>query len=385
MKKENSSGLAENKSSHRRQTASTIIRKQKLSLLKKILSFFNWLAVFIMWGCAAVVYINPAHYGKFFSVIGLIFPICVGMVLFVAVVTLLFQPKMIWISIIGLLGCCGSLRDYSPINLTSPPPKGAWKVMSYNIMSFGAYTKDEKTGDLEILRYICTQQPTIACLQEFAFRTDEEYQSIRNTAKRYGLQVDWSFVGENRVGVMSKFHIAKKETIFHSKTNGAVAFYLTPKAKDTIIVVSTHFESMRLSKEERSKYKEIIQNPEQAEEIHGKLSLIRKIAKGGEERGLQVDTLTAFLDKHANQKLIVMGDFNDTPISYAHHEVCSRLTDAYRATGNGIGRSFNKDAIYVRIDNIFCSSHFKPYAMRVDNSVPFSDHYPIVGYLKPLK
>lgn len=29
---------------------------------------------------------------------------------------------------------------------------------------------------------------------------------------------------------------------------------------------------------------------------------------------------------------------------------------------------FNRDAIYVRIDSIFCSSHFKPYAMRIDTS-----------------
>ena len=59
------------------------------------------------------------------------------------------------------------------------------------------------------------------------------------------------------------------------------------------------------------------------------------------------------------------------------------LTDAYRATGNGIGRSFHKDAIYVRIDNIFCSDHWKPFAAMVENSVDYSDHYPVSAYLKP--
>ena len=40
------------------------------------------------------------------------------------------------------------------------------------------------------------------------------------------------------------------------------------------------------------------------------------------------------------------------------------------------------DAIYVRIDHAFCSQDFKPFAFKVDNTVPFSDHYPMIGYLK---
>lgn len=336
----------------------------------------------MMWGCAGTVYINPATYGKYFSVIGLCFPIFVGIVLFVGFVTLLFQPKMVWITVVGLLGCCSSLRDYCPINLSSPPPKNALKVMSYNTMAFNNWAKDEKTGDMEVMRYVCSQRPDIACLQEASFRNDDDQRSALNTIKRYGLHYDWCAIGDGTVGVASKFPIVKHELLCHSKSNGAVAFFVTPKSQDTIIVVSAHLESMRLSKEERSNYNEIVRNPEQVEEIHGKVTLIKKIATGGEERAHQTDTLIHFLNKHANKKLILMGDFNDTPISYAHHSICSRLTDAYRATGNGIGRSFNKDAIYVRIDNIFCSSHFKPYATRVDDSVPFSDHYPIIGYLK---
>ena len=141
---------------------------------------------------------------------------------------------------------------------------------------------------------------------------------------------------------------------------------------------------MHLSGDERSEYHELVKSPTKADKVHGKLTLVRKIATGGYERAMQADTLAQFIDRHKGRKLIVMGDFNDTPISYAHHQVCSRLTDCFRATGNGIGRSFNRVAIYVRIDNIFCSSHFKPYAMGIDTSVSWSDHYPMVGYLKEL-
>ena len=53
------------------------------------------------------------------------------------------------------------------------------------------------------------------------------------------------------------------------------------------------------------------------------------------------------------------------------------LTDAYVATGQGVGRSFNRDAIFVRIDNMFCSPDLRPYGACVDKSIVVSDHYPL--------
>ena len=85
-------------------------------------------------------------------------------------------------------------------------------------------------------------------------------------------------------------------------------------------------------------------------------------------------------------KIIVCGDFNDSPVSYTHHRIAScGLTDAFVAAGNGLGRSFNRDAIVVRIDNILHSKHWKAYRCEVDDSNKDSDHYPIACYLKRLK
>ncbi len=350
--------------------------------MKQTLSFLSWLTVLLLWACAATVYVNPSIYGKYIAVVGLCFPFFVVAVMGMGVLCLLIKPRLVFISIFGLLCCFGSLRDYCPINLSSPPPKKAIKVISYNTMSFGCWRMDDNGRDVELVRYLCTQQPDIAALQETAFSSEDMHTCIQRTMKRYGYHFEWIFVGGNRVGVMSKWPIARQEVICHSTGNGAAAFYVTPRQGDTIIVVCAHLESMHLSNAERDNYHDIVRNPETANKVHGKLGLVRKIANSGAERARQVDTLCTFIDRNADRKLLVMGDFNDSPISYAHHSVCSRLTDTYRATANGIGRSFNRDAIYVRIDNIFCSQHFKPYAMKVDQTVPFSDHYPMIGYLK---
>lgn len=352
--------------------------------MTKLLTFLAWLTVLIMWGCAATVYVSAATYGKYIAVVGLGFPFCVAAVLAVGMVCLLLKPRLVWIPVVGLVGCFGSVRDYFPVNLSSPPPKGTLKVMSYNTLALGNMRMSDDSVNYEVVRYIIDQRPDIACLQEVSFRNDEDRGRMTRSMRRYGYHFETIWVGENQLGVMARMPIADKRVVCHSKGNGFAAFSLVPRRGDTITVVCVHLESMHLSGEERSEYHELVKSPTKADKVHGKLTLVRKIATGGYERAMQADTLAQFVDRHKGSKLIVMGDFNDTPISYAHHQVCSRLTDCFRATGNGIGRSFNRDAIYVRIDNIFCSSHFKPYAMRIDTSVSWSDHYPMVGYLKEL-
>lgn len=352
--------------------------------MTKLLTFLAWLAVLIMWGCAATVYVSAATYGKYIAVVGLGFPFCVAAVLAVGMVCLLLKPRLVWIPVVGLVGCCGSVRDYFPVNLSSPPPKGTLKVMSYNTLALGNMRMSDDSVNYEVVRYIIDQRPDIVCLQEVSFRNDEDRGRMTRSMRRYGYHFETIWVGENQLGVMARMPIADKRVVCHSKGNGFAAFSLVPRRGDTITVVCAHLESMHLSGEERSEYHELVKSPTKADKVHGKLTLVRKIATGGYERAMQADTLAQFIDRHKGRKLIVMGDFNDTPISYAHHQVCSRLTDCFRATGNGIGRSFNRDAIYVRIDNIFCSSHFKPYAMRIDTSVSWSDHYTMVGYLKEL-
>lgn len=350
--------------------------------MTKLLSFLSWMSVLALWACAACIYINPALYGKYFAVLGLCFPLCATAVVGMGVICILFKPKMVWISVVGLLCAAGSVRDYVPINLTSPPPKQAWKVMTYNTMNYGAWKKDDNNRDFQVVRYIASQSPDIACLQETLYATEDNRQCVESSMKRYGYHLEQVKVGTGALALASRFPIVRTQRICHSAGNGAAAFFVVPQRGDTVIVICVHLESMHLSDGERSTYHELVRNPEKADNVHGKLSIVRKIANGGIERALQADTVAHFIDSLAGKPLILMGDFNDTPISYAHHQICSRLTDAYRATGNGIGRSFNRDAIYVRIDHAFCSSHFKPFAFKIDNTVPFSDHYPMIGYIK---
>ena len=75
--------------------------------------------------------------------------------------------------------------------------------------------------------------------------------------------------------------------------------------------------------------------------------------------------------------VIVCGDFNDTPVSYTHHAFNQILKDAFVEAGNGLGISYNRNRMYVRIDHILTSKDMEVHDCQVDKSIKASDHYPI--------
>ena len=197
--------------------------------MTKLLTFLAWLAVLIMWGCAATVYVSAATYGKYIAVVGLGFPFCVAAVLAVGMVCLLLKPRLVWIPVVGFVGCFGSVRDYFPVNLSSPPPKGTLKVMSYNTLALGNMRMSDDSVNYEVVRYIIDQRPDIVCLQEVSFRNDEDRGRMTRSMRRYGYHFETIWVGENQLGVMARMPIADKRVVCHSKGNGFAAFSLVPQ------------------------------------------------------------------------------------------------------------------------------------------------------------
>jgi len=99
----------------------------------------------------------------------------------------------------------------------------------------------------------------------------------------------------------------------------------------------------------------------------------------------------------SSEPIIVLGDFNSTPLSDNYNLIDEHLTDVHLTVGQGIGFSFpslerladgfqpNKvigvNFSLVRIDHIFVSDHFTPLESYVVSQSAGSDHYPIVARL----
>lgn len=351
----------------------------------RTMRFIAWISVLALWGCVGCSWVNPSVL-RFFGVVGIAFPFFVASVILVLMVCLLFARRVVWVPLLGLAACFVPLRNYCPINLPSPAPKNAIKVMSYNTLGFGGKKRDADGHNI-VASYIGKSGADIVCFQEgFGYTKTMYEEDIRKPSKERLVYCDTLRSKDHVVGCISRYPIVGKRHLNKALIPGCGEFLLLLGYNDTLRVLNCHLQSMGLSAEDRNDYHQMVIAPETAQVDSSSRRLISKISLASVKRAQQVDTIVHYLSENKGKNLLVCGDFNDTPISYAFNQVYKTgLTCAFTDSGNGIARTFNRDAIYVRIDHIFCSDQWKTYGCRVDTKAQGSDHYPIYAYLQRKK
>lgn len=357
------------------------------TIVAHLLSGASAFAVLVLWLCATSTWISPERW-KWLGVMGLLYPLAWLGVVVLLVLTLLLAPRRAWIALLGLVSTWGFTMDYAPLTLFPPISSSAdttaLKVVSYNTQFFGGWEGVQRD---RLMDYLQQQRADVVCFQEgfpdqLGMRRvvrDMDGSGLPHFAAQYGSAAS--------LGVFSRYPIVRQDPVARVEGNGIAAFWLTPRPDDTLLVVCCHLRSNLFTMNERSLYSQLL-HPAQTHAVSSESSLSRrlmsKVARASVVRAQMVDSLVAYLQQHPDVPTVVCGDMNETPISYTHHRLTSAagLTDVYRAAGSGIGRSFNKDAIFVRIDQGFCSSHFQPLKALIDQRAQYSDHYPLIMTLR---
>jgi endonuclease/exonuclease/phosphatase family metal-dependent hydrolase len=289
-----------------------------------------------------------------------------------------------WIPILGYLCAYVPIRTYMPLNPREELPDSCIKLISYNVCTYGGNYKYKDAFE-RILDYFKQQDADIVCLQEDV-DTWRRYMMIRYE-KIYPYNDTTHFCctaqSTNGVGIHTRYPIIRKERILYpSEANGSVAYYLQVNS-DTLLVINNHFEGTHLTNEDRTLYKDMLKGEIKGDTVRTEsMYIIDKLGKYAAMRAAQVEAVHQYAEQHSQYPTIVCGDFNDTPISYTHRTMEQGLTDCFKASGRGIGLSYNQKGFWVRIDHVFCSFHFTPYNCRVDSKIDFSDHYPTMCWLK---
>ncbi len=326
---------------------------------------------------AASQYVSPVAF-RYASVFGLAFPVLLAGTAFLMVTALLFARRTAWISFLGLLTCVMSIRRYVPVNLPSPPPRHSLRVLTYNTYRFGNSARNEQDRNV-VADYMRKSGADIICFQEgHTTPTDWDKYITPLLSQSYPYRDTTNLNFNNNLGCFSKYPILRKKLVYSVGFNASVAYEILWQHNDTLLVVNNHFASNKLNPEDRDMYKKIVKDPETAPVKSGLRQLLKKVTDAAVIRAHQADSVARYIAVHRRgRSVIICGDFNDTPISYSRHRMSEGFTDAYVATGFGVGRSFNRDAIFVRIDNMFCSSDLRPYGAHVDKNIVVSDHYPL--------
>jgi endonuclease/exonuclease/phosphatase family metal-dependent hydrolase len=335
--------------------------------------------------------VNPAR--MFFpALFGLAYPFLLMLHLAFLSYWLIRLKKEILISVLVILLGWNHLNSLIPMNLRpSEIPVNAsqdryFKVLSYNVRGFNIYHWNlEPEAKREIFNFLESQQPHLVCFQEY-------YSSSKSgeTHKYISRQLDYlpynavyyTADPANRKGfgiaTFSKYPILKKSRIpFNSSFNAAMYTDILFN-NDTVRVFNIHLQSIRFQEDNyafidtaRFKY-----NNEQINEIR---AIGSRLKTAFSKRAEQAQVIANYI-KNSPHPVVVLGDFNDTPQSYAYRKIKKGLHDSFRQAGRGFGNTYAGELPSFRIDYILygpplLSADFK--RIKTDHS----DHYPISTHL----
>jgi endonuclease/exonuclease/phosphatase (EEP) superfamily protein YafD len=146
-------------------------------------------------------------------------------------------------------------------------------------------------------------------------------------------------------------------------------------------LINNHLESFKLTSKDKVRYLDFIKGA--GPETFGGLraTIQQKLGPAFLIRAGQARAVAEEIKQSRGDYLLVCGDFNDTPVSYAHRVVQGDLLDAFAESGCGPGITYNLNYFWFRIDHILYSSNMEAFQCTVD-PVRYSDHYPVWCYLR---
>jgi len=276
------------------------------------------------------------------------------------------------------------------INLTKPSGNktDTFKVLSYNVRLFNYFeNKNNSNSEKKIVEFIKSRNPEIICLQEFfglgnpAIKEEAFRASL---GEKYYSHFKVLGNGKNRfygIATFSKYPIIKKGEIIHPGSSSLSIYTDLLIGKDTIRIYNNHLQSFRLMRIERSFIEELVAS-EDKETMDEVKSISLSLKKGFIRRSLQAQVVKDHINR-TTYPVIVAGDFNDTPVSYAYRKIRKGLNDSFVNSGYGAGFTYRGNYPPNRIDYILynkalINSYFEIIRIK------YSDHYPIIAYFKKM-
>lgn len=361
---------------------------------KKIFVVSNIIIGILFLTGANVKYFDPQHWW-FLSLFTLLLPYLLLFLILFLLFWLLVKPALSLISLIILCISFHAIKNIFPLNLSSDfqlnKKENNIRVMSWNVELFNIlHYKDHPEKKQEIINLINEYDPDIACFQEMVAGDNKKainyfpdiQKALQFSDYLYSYSVKDDFDKYHHFGIIifSKFPIIRKQTLVNNPDsyNSTFQFIDILSGKDTFRIFNIHLQSLKFSKDNLN-YLDNGTAPSEGKIFESK-NIISKIKMGVIKRASQAIFIKDELN-NSPYPVIVCGDFNDVPVSFAYETIGEGLQNAFVAKGSGISRTFSSISPTLRIDNIFTDKKFKiTQFTRIRKS--FSDHFPIVADIK---
>lgn len=265
------------------------------------------------------------------------------------------------------------------LNMGSEPAvqEGDYTFMTYNVRYFNApFYKKRADLDRErnnILDYIQKQDADVFCGQEFSGKQREDAVYIQKF-----MQKNWPHThAKASLSIHSKHPITNRGILNFEGTYNAVLFADIQFPTGKMRVYCMHLQSIRLDAHEKQLKDVTKLNNKKTQNKYKKIG--SKLKRAFVMRADQVAQLKKHIDASPHP-VVVCGDMNDTPISYAYAQLTQKLKDSFRMRAFGLGTTYAGSLPLLRIDYILSSQKLKIKSHQV-LSASFSDHYPVLSRL----
>ncbi len=348
----------------------------KRTIMNLCFSLFTILAYFS-------VYISPAYFWLA-GLLSLSLPILFIMHFLIIVYWLFINYPKASISLLTIGLGYSFLGISIALNTETKTDKKIFKVLSYNVRAFNAYSQTAKKNavdnpSLEMINWLIHDDSDIKCVQEFYnLEKSDVYNTIRQIAVGAGynfyvnsienIRKETGFFG---VAIFTKYPIIRAGDIPFSKKSHQKGIFADLKiGKDTVRVFNVHLRSMSIDEEK------LFNQKTTKDESNQYSDLFFRLKNGFEARAEQVEILAAYISK-SPYRVILCADLNDIPFSYTYAELKKYLHNSFEKAGYGFGFTYNGRLFFLRIDNQFYSKGLKAVGFETLRDCKYSDHFPV--------
>ena len=368
------------------------LNRLKKGSLYRILFILNILAGLSLLLSYFAPFISPDDFWPL-AFFGLAFPYIVLVNIIFLLLWGFLGNSRLFLSLILLIMGYKAIPNHLQVDLSDKEiPKKNMKIVSFNVRVFDLYMwSEEKTTRNKIFNFLDQEDADIVCIQEFyhssnpkpdySFKTLDTLKQFLK-AKNYHVDYSTTLRETDNWGIItfSSYPIINRGKVNFPIENDNTCIYTDIlKGEDTIRIYNAHLASIKLDKHDYKLVQNLKKN-DYSPEIKQDLKLLHKLKLGFQVRSLQADAIAESI-RNSPYPVIVCGDFNDTPSSYAYQTIKGDLEDSFVQKGSGMGRTYIGDFPSFRIDYILHSKEMNTYDFSVYPDI-LSDHYPIGAVIK---
>lgn len=335
-------------------------------LVSRVTDLLNFTAIAGLLLAYISPYVNPqefwpiAFFGLNFQLLGIF------NLLLIALWIKRKKKRVVYNILVLLIGLPYLNRNFQFNNSTLPEEK--FSIVSFNTHVQRVYNGGNTTNAIE--NYLKENDIEIAVLLEWL----DAKGTISKTAYPHQQFVQLNTKrNKNRYGLnfVSKYPIAHWEQIRYSNfSNNLAAFFDVELDDQTIRVVAVHLQSNGVNS---SDYQEFITGIDNKEEVQRRAKmLIGRLKNSFQKRASQVKIIEEVIEE-SPYPVLVVGDFNDTPQSFAYETLRGKRKDAFVEQGSGMGPTYRKPIELLRIDYILFDEQFTCTSFKETSEIE-SDH-----------